>query len=94
MENGASLDSEALTIRVLPRSHEEMGRHIERLAAELRRASIGEARTQLIRRLMYTADRRAAQPLLELADQDNNAAFWIGEAFSTCLRMPTFWMMP
>lgn len=82
LENGTTLESAPVTIRVVPRSENEMGQYIGTLAAQLDRASEPEVRTQLIQRLMYTADRRAAQPLLDISDQDNNASFWIGEAFS------------
>ena len=81
-DNGQSVESPALTLRVLPRTYEEMGRHIEELATQLQDASDCEARVQLIQRLMYTADRRAAKPLLELSAQDSNSAFWIREAFT------------
>ena len=81
-ENGPAVESPPLTLRVLPRSHEEMSRHIEELSAQLQQASDSETRVQLIQRLMYTADRRAANPLLELPEQDSNSSFWIREAFS------------
>ena len=71
-----------MTIRVVARSENEMSQYIATLAAQLGRASEPEVRTQLIQRLMYTADRRAAQPLLDISDHDDNTSFWIGEAFS------------
>jgi hypothetical protein len=82
LDGGATLESAPVTIRVLPRTDDEMGEHIDALVAQLARAGEGDLRTSLIRRLMYTGDRRAVQPLLEIAHQDNNASFWIGEAFS------------
>jgi hypothetical protein len=84
-ENSQSWAARPLTLRVLPRSNEEMGRDIEELAAQLQDAGNSETRTQLIRRLMYTTDRRAVKPLLELSEQDNSAAFWIRQALSCYL---------
>jgi hypothetical protein len=80
-DNGQTLESAPLMLRVLPRSDDEMGRYIDELAAQLQRGTESEQH-QLIRRLMYTADRRAVKPLLEVSSQDNNTAFWIGEGFS------------
>jgi hypothetical protein len=82
MDSGTTAESAPLTLRVLPRSDEQMRRYIDELAAQLRHATEREMREQLVQRLMYTADRRAAQRLIEVADQDDNTAFWIGEAFS------------
>jgi hypothetical protein len=81
-ENGRSVESPPLLVRVLPRGDTEMADYIEELATQLKDARDPDKRTRLVRRLMYTADRRAVMPLLELSQQDNNTAFWIGEAFS------------
>jgi hypothetical protein len=90
VENGPTLESPPLTVRVLPRSDTEMGRYIDELAVQLRHATDAGRQSDLIRRLMYTADRRAARPLLELGPYDGNSAHWIEEAFSYYLpRGPT-----
>ena len=81
-ENRQSVESPPLIVRVLPRGDAEMAFHIEQLRSELKDATDPDARAHLVRRLMYTADGRAALALLEVPQQEDNAAFWIGEAFS------------
>lgn len=81
-EDRQPVESPPLVVQVLPRDDAEMVRHIEQLRGELQEATDPDVRAHLVRRLMFTADERAALPLLELRQQDNNTAFWIGEAFS------------
>ena len=76
------MESEPIIIRVLPRSDEEMATHIGDLATALVAAASPVDRVALIKRLMYTGDRRAAEPLLEVTADDNNTSFWIQHAFT------------
>ena len=82
LETGVTITSAPLSIRIRPRSLEEMGRYIEELTAQFPRTVGDDARAQLVRRLMFTGDRRAAAPLLAFSAHGNNTAFWIGEAFA------------
>lgn len=82
-ESGAAVNAASVTIRILPRSDSEMAEYISGLAEDLRRAGDTRTRPAIVRRLMYTADRRAVRPLLAaMPDADNNTSFWIGDAFS------------
>jgi len=81
-EGGGAVESAPLIIRVLPRSDEEMARRIDELASALRSAESAEPRVAAIMALMYTGDRRAAGPLLDVTAEDNNTAFWIQLAFT------------
>lgn len=82
-DKGWTLESPPLTVQVLPRTDADMGRLIDDLGQRLRAATNPEERAALVRRLMFTCDRRAAAPLLAFSAQPpGNAGFWIGEAFA------------
>jgi HEAT repeat protein len=63
-----------------------MREHIDALALRLAEASDSQTRVDLIKRLMFTADPRAAAPLRAVVDDDNNVKFWLEEAFAYYLR--------
>jgi hypothetical protein len=82
VSGAARLESSPLTLRVLPRTAQEMGQYVEQLANQLTRTADAAERVELIKRLMFTRDPRAVTPLRELKYPDNNARFWISEAFA------------
>jgi hypothetical protein len=81
-DDGGVVESAPVTIRVLPRSDAEMASHIGALASALVATASPVDRVALIKRLMYTGDRRAARPLLDVAAEDNNTSFWLQHAFT------------
>ncbi len=67
------------TISILPRSDTELGAYVEDLGRQLAAATGRSDRTDLIRRLIFTGDRRAAAILIEEAYRTDASLYWINE---------------
>lgn len=74
--------SEPITIKLDPRTDREMARHIEKLATQLKQATDENVRKTLVRKLMYTCDRRTIPALIGAMYKADAATYWAGEAFN------------
>ncbi|MBT3291644.1 MAG: hypothetical protein HN380_30145, partial [Victivallales bacterium] len=76
-----AITSQPIEITLGPRTEQEMGAHVERLCARL--ATVRDPlRAALVRKLMYTCDRRAIPALLDAMQRADAASYWAGEAFN------------
>jgi hypothetical protein len=69
-----------ISITIEPRSDAEMAAYIEDIGVRLSRSDDSQERAELVRKLMYTCDRRTVPTLIE-ATFRWDAPFWTGEAF-------------
>ena len=79
--NWPGITSQSIWIKLLPRSDDEMLGYITDLSVQLADAYDGQARAALVRKLMYTCDRRIVPSLIEAMYKRDAASYWAGEAF-------------
>ena len=79
---GPAVVSPPIRIEIQPRTEDEIAVYIEELSTQLAETSDGQDRAALVRKLMYTCDRRAIPALLEAMYTSDAANYWAGEAFN------------
>ena len=73
--------SDPISIKVQQRSDAALAAYIEKLATRLSGSNDGQERGGLVRKLMYTCDRRIVPALIEAMYKSDAARYWAGEAF-------------
>ncbi|MCB9768591.1 MAG: hypothetical protein H6752_10375 [Candidatus Omnitrophica bacterium] len=68
-------------IEILPRSNDEMASYIGELSNLLPKNDYENVPFSVVQKLMYTCDRRAALPLIEVFYRSDAARYWAVEAF-------------
>ena len=79
--NRPGIASRPIRIELQPRTDDEMAAYVKDLSTQLAVTSVGGDRAAVVRKLMYTCDRRIVPALVEAMYKSDAASYWAVEAF-------------